>query len=181
MKRFLKFCFISVILIMVIGCSACNFDLFNGCGSNSNQVQTVEPIIIHDNTETDFTMIMVEKDSFYYPTIEGKVKLDFVPNKIEVLVDGNSSFYINHSDYTNLSWSGEKYIIAFSKVHVFGSLEEGEYRITLAAYNDNVKYIIDKETVFAVDDLYTGMWFFKWETGESFYAMDKESNWVGPF
>lgn len=188
MKRFFKLLLISALAaITAFGFSACdglNIRLpWNGCGSDSgdNTKTSVQPILIKDNSQTEFTMKIIEKDTFYYPTVKGKVKLNFYPSKLEVIVEDNGSFDILENDFTNLSYSGTNYIVAFEKEHIFGSLEEGDYNVTIKAYDQDKQYLINYETVFVVDDLYTGGPVINFETGETFYAMDKESHWVGPY
>ena len=71
MKRFFKLLLISVLAaITAFGFSACdglNIRLpWNGCGSDSgdNTKTSVQPILIEDNSQTEFTMKIIEKDSF---------------------------------------------------------------------------------------------------------------------
>ena len=186
MKRSIKLILTVVLaLITVIGLSACdklNIRFPSGCKSEQpSQGQEVTPIIVLDNTETELKMTMVKDRSFYYPTIEGKVKLSFMPTKFEVFVDGKESFDITDADFTNLSYSSENYIVSFKKVHIFGSLETGDYKVTVKAYNGDKASLIDKYTTFKVDDWYTACFGVDFETGEQIEAMDKESNWIGPY
>ncbi|MEG9430643.1 MAG: hypothetical protein VZQ61_06970, partial [Christensenellaceae bacterium] len=141
MKRFFKLLLISALVaITAFGFSACNgleIQLpWDGCGSQEieNTGTNVQPIIIEDNNQTDFTMTMVEKETFYYPTVSGQVKLNFYPSKLEVNVEDNGSFIIGENDFTKLSYSNNQYIVSFEKVHIFGSLDKGDYSVTIKAY-----------------------------------------------
>lgn len=186
MKRYITL-ILTVLIAMIafLGLSACDsLDIRfpSSCNSEkSNGEKEVAPIMILDNTETDFTMTMVEKKSFYYPTVKGKAKLPFMPTKLEVFVDGNGSFDIGENDFTNLSYSDNNYIVSFEKTHIFGQLYKGDYRVTIKAYEQDKTYLVNYETVFVVDELYTALSGVNMETGETFFAMDKESNWTGPY
>ena len=191
-KRFLKLVLISVLAFVSLFAAACNLDINfpSGCGGNdSGKTTTVEPVIIEDNSGTEFSMTMVERRSFYYPTIAGKVNLDFYPTKLEAIVDGKESFVISEDDYTNLSFQGNKYIVSFSKEHIFGGLKKGDYRVTLKAYNADKPYLVNYEATLVADDDYfaiSAICDFFGDENElpivSFVSgMDKESNWAGPY
>ena len=185
MKRFLKIVLITLCaLTCVVFATACDlpFRLPSSCSSEEGdkEITVEQPILLEDN-KTTFTMTMVEKESFYYPTIKGKVNLSFSPSKLEVIVEDNGSFDIAEDDFTNLSYSNNRYIVSFEKVHIFGRLDEGDYTVQIKAYNGDKDYMVKYETVFVVDELYTAFNGVNFETGKPLYAMDKESNWVGPF
>lgn len=166
MKKFficLTLCLISVFMLF-------------GCGKG----ETRKTVMKSDYTETVFTMTMEKKNSFYYPTVKGELYLSIAPTKLTVNVQYKGSFEIPESELKIINL-GDSYLVSFEKEHIYGSLEEGEYLVTLKAHKGEKFYILDYKTFFSVDDLYTGMAIFDWETGESFYAMDKESNWTRPY
>lgn len=171
MKKIVLFVLLSFTLLTL--CAA-------GCekGKNNNTEKTyIEKIA----PATRFSMTMVEKKSFYYPTVEGKVNLNFYPEKLEVNVENKGSFIISKTDYTDILCVKDRYVVSFTKIHIFGSLKEGEYRVTIKAFDKDKPYLVDYETFLSVDELYTALSGFDYATGEIFYAMDKESNWIGPY
>ena len=145
-----------------------------GCGEvkESNHAYN-EPVVV----SSQFTMTMEERNSFYYPTIKGNVVSPVYPSKLEAFFD-NKVFELDMSVILKI---GEGYLISLDTVHIFGCLNQGDYTVKLKAYDGNKFYILDCETVFVVDELYTAITGFNMETGENVSAMDKESNWIGPF
>lgn len=184
MKRFIKVVLFTLCITSLIFATACNLNTYLpfGCGSQETEnTETKEQPVIIEDSQTKFTMTMVEKNSFYYPTITGKVQLSFMPTKLEVLVEENGSFDIAEDDFTDVSRSGNNYIVSFEKTHIFGKLDKGDYSVTIKAYKQDKPYLVNYETFFAVDELYTALPVYNNTTGEFIIVMDKESNWVGPY
>lgn len=164
MKKFLLISLLTLTFVLALG----------GCAKTENKTLRDKPTTIN----SEFTMTMVVKGSFYYPTLKGKVISPVYPSKIEASFDGES---FSFNEYKSVIKVGNGYLVSFDTVYIFGSLYEGDYTVKLKAYDGDKSYTLDCETVFIVDDFYTACFGVDFETGEHIEAMDKESNWLGPY
>ena len=162
----MKKCILGLALVLIFFC---------GCGKPAETTP-----IYQDSSAvaSEFTMEIVEKDSFYYPTVKGSVVSPVRPVKIKGNFD-NKWFEID--TFTKVLKIGSGYLVSFNQVVLFGQLDKGEYKVHLWVNDGNSNYCLDCETVFVVDDLYTSFTGYMWDTGKIIDAMDKESYYVGPF
>ena len=132
--------------------------------------------IIYEENAGHCEFVIVEKDSFYYPTISGYVALKVVPDKV-CAVCASNEFELN---ILSVNYSNDCYILNFRQTQIFRALGKTTYDVDLKVYYNDDVAIIEGFGELVSDDIYTALNGYDVSAGEYIYAMDKESNWVGP-
>ena len=173
---------ITALLLMIIVSAA----MLGGCikekpGSGGT-------VVVPPGEQTDLTykFEVVEKDSFYFPTITGKVAFDFYPEKITVSVqDMEKELTPVGVVYVPAYYEGAErynYIFSISEVVIFPVLKEGTHNVIIYGYDKSGEKTANPITgqIYVEGEMFAcgGIEF---DTGETYYCMDLESNWIGPY
>ena len=164
------------------------FAMLGGCTADKpgNTGGTVVLPPSSDPQELTYKFEIVEKDSFYFPTISGKVAFNFYPERITVSVqDMEEELTPASVVYVPAYYEGAErynYIFSISEVVIFPRLQEGTHNVVIYGYdkagektaNQITNQIYVKGEMFACGAV-------DFETGETLYCMDLESNWIGPY
>ena len=143
----------------------------SGCSANE-QTSTLPDVTEYGGK---VSIYMKERDSLFYPTLTGEIKLSYLPNKLAVMVAGRE-FEI---DVKTVNRQGELYILSFNQEISLGQLSKQDYLIDLYVYVKDVIVIIPKFGVFKCDDFYEGANLCDDVTGEVRSGLDKSSNYTG--
>lgn len=170
-------------LLMALICAA----MFGGCvkdkpGSGGTVVLPPgEPV-----QDLTYTFEIEEKESFYLPTIKGKIAFDFFPEKITVSVqDMERELTPKSVVYVPNYYAGAErytYIFSINEVVIFPVLKEGTHNVIIYGYDKAGEKTANAITgqIYVKGEMFAcGVITF--ENGETLTCMDLESNWVGPY
>lgn len=175
MKKTIKIIVISVIVFFVVSASvALTVSL-----RRKNTLDEGPKVFITDELSYgEYTFEIIEKsDSFYYPTLSGYVVVKDKPERITCLCNYTES----PVEIKSLKFQNGFWIVDFEEEIIYGSLEKGNYPAVINVYGETENVSVNATATLIVDELYTSLAGFNETTGETFYAMDKESHWVGPY
>lgn len=171
-------------LLMALICAA----MFGGCVKDKpgNTGGTVVLPPSSEPQELTYKFEIVEKDSFYFPTISGKVAFNFYPERITVSVqDMEEELTPASVVYVPAYYEGAErynYIFSISEVVIFPRLQEGTHNVVIYGYDKAGEKTANQITnqIYVKGDM-TAMTCLDFQTGESFSCLDLDSNWIGPY
>ncbi len=196
-KRRLIIFITSALLVLTLFMAACSLPTINFDNCIGNKPGTANrPIDPVEVPTSSFTLTMIERDDYYYPTFEGKINVSFYPTKMAVNCAGEE---IEIEPNSVIAQDGY-YTFTVKDEVIFNKLYKGKYAVSVVAYKGTTKYWKPETAIFDVDDEYFGGVFVSapdtwgdWDdgiegdditsgefVGEVIHAMDKESNWT-PF
>lgn len=134
-------------------------------------------------------MTIVERDSFYYPTLSGTIILSVIPDGLSAEIAGEEF----DLEIRSINASNGMYVLGFREEHVFGKLEKKTYSIAINVHWNGKVLQAKNFGTFECDDDYFALHAVsfnpEWGTdasnedewmqdSETIVAMDKESNWT---
>lgn len=197
MKRTIKVIILAVLTAatFLIGASCALPDFLSGCGFNCDSTSAPTPKPTppsggnnggsseNGNNEWqglfagEFTFEIVKDKGFYYPTVAGELKTEKVPDKLTVVCNDTE----REVALDTINKVNGYYVITFNQRIIYGYLTAGDHEATLKAYFGSGTKVLDEKTTLNADDDYSSFVGVDMTTGESLSAMDKESNWIGPY
>ena len=180
-----KYVVIVFMLLLFIILPACSlpFD-FSGCngGKKPGGGGVVE---VPGTSDIKLNFEIKKKDTFYYPTLTGKVRFDFYPEKLTVYcADEEKEIKPTGVLYAPSYITGKEeysYIFTFDSVVFFSKLDKGDYDVVIYGYKDGEKTPNATVTTLKVEKDLFFMSAYDFATGEQFEAMDAEDNWTKPY
>ena len=172
---------IAALLLMIV-CAA----MFGGCVKEKPGSGGTVVVPPGEQTDLTYKFEIVEKDSFYFPTITGKVAFDFYPEKITVSVqDMEKELTPVGVVYVPAYYEGAErynYKFSISEVVIFPELEKGKHDVVIYGYDKSGEKTANAITgqIYVKGDMFA-MTGANFGTGETLYGMDLESNWIGPY
>lgn len=182
MKK-IRYVVIGIMLIVTLMLSACTFDL-GSCGGNkpSGSGGAVE---VPGTSDIKLKFEIVEKNTFYYPTLSGKIRFNFYPEKMTISCAGEEkeikpkgviyapSYITGKEEYS--------YIFTLGEEIFYNRLNKGEYDVVIYGYQGGKKTPNATVTKLTVEKELFLLCAANFETGEITKAMDAEENWIGPY
>lgn len=175
------FLILAMVLTLSLFLASCSFTLdFSGCigtvpgNSGTHTGGQITPDV--DNSVTAFTMTMEKDDGLYYPQFKGKIKYSYYPEKMAIEIDGNEY----ELEAKTVKLVNGYYLFSFDQTVQLTQIDKGQHTITAYGYQNDKKNAIEQTYLWDVDDDYSICSCVDFETGETRFGLDKESNWT-PF
>lgn len=145
--------------------------------SSQTTVRAMDKKSTFNDADYGFTFQIEKINGWYYPTVRGKIKSNVLPDKLFVECNGKCT-EISGSAITQVE---DYYVIEFAEQIIYGGLSKGDHVATLTAKFNNLSVPLDYSCTLYADDDYFATAIFDDSTGKTGYAMDKDSNWIGPY
>lgn len=145
--------------------------------SSQTTVRAMDKVSTFTDADYGFTFQIEKINGWYYPTVRGKIRNNVLPDKLFVECNGKSTA-LSCSAITQID---DYYVIEFAEQIIYGGLSKGDHVATLTAKFNNLSVPLDYSCTLFADDDYFATTIFDYSSGKSCYAMDKDSNWVGPY